>query len=343
MRVSSYLPDPVTAYIEHVGFGKPMRHLARKRQTHASTIKRQIDRITRIEAGSPLVAAALQRANHDWGLWVANLPSADEWNGTCQLILSRLSKRGTLLAWSSGLDTAAVMTSQSSMEPIVLARCASHLAALLQMAGWIVPIDTKSRVYCLKLSPAGRAFLIAQTAEIENQNTPQLKDARHGPQEYDPLEALWRRKSGQGGFQIDPELQKVGLWIRQDAIQTRAKSLKTVLGQGQSSNASEAMAAARLASVIQDLGPGVMPEVVWAYCVTKEPIEELEARLGLPNRSAKALLREALIRAQLIYRRAFETPANPTARPAGDEAILTLLKSRAAQKAGATSDKATKN
>ncbi|WP_299938546.1 DUF6456 domain-containing protein [uncultured Pelagimonas sp.] len=333
MRVPSYLPGPVTAFIEHVGFGKPMRHLARKRAAHASTIKRQIDRITRIEAGSPLVAAALQAADRDWGLWVANLPSEDEWNSTCQLILSRLSKRGALLAWSSGLDTAAVMNSQSGMEPTVLARCASHIAALLQMAGWIVPIDAKARVFCLKLSPAGRAYLITETAEIENQNTPQLKDARHGPQEYDPLETLWQRQNRQGQFKIDPELQKVGLWIRQDAIQTRAKSLKTVLGQGESANSSDAMAAARLASVIQDLGPGVMPEVVWAYCVTKEPIEELEARLGLPTRSAKALLREALIRAQLVYRRASETPSNATAQT-GDAAILTLLKSRAAQRAG---------
>lgn len=333
VRVPSYLPDPVNAYIEHVGFGKPMRHLARKRDTHASTIKRQIDRITKIEASSALVAAELQRADVDWSAWVQDLPSADEWNTTCQLILMALSKPGTLLAWSSGLDTAAVMNSQGTSDPIILARCQCRIAALVQMAGWVVPIDTKSKVLCLKLSPAGRAYLIAHTAELENQKTPQLKDARHGPQEYDPLEALWRRKPGQGGFKNDPELQKVSLWIRQDAIQTRAKSLKTVLGQGQNTNASEAMAAARLASVIQDLGPGVMPEVVWAYCVTKEPIEELEARLGLPNRSAKALLREALIRAQLVYRRVFETPSNPTAQT-GDETILTLLKSRAAQRAG---------
>ncbi|WP_299933327.1 DUF6456 domain-containing protein [uncultured Pelagimonas sp.] len=335
MRVPSYLPGPVTAYIEHVGFGKPMRHLARKRAAHASTIKRQIDRITRIEAGSPLVAAALQEADLDWGLWVDNLPSADEWNSTCQLILSRLSKRGALLAWSSGLDTAAVMTSQSSMEPTVLARCASHIAALLQMAGWIVPIDAKARVFCLKLSPAGRAHLITQTAEIENQNTPQLKDARHGPQKYDPLETLWQRRHQQGQFKIDPELQKVGLWIRQDAIQTRAKSLKTVLGQGVRANASEAMAAARLASVIQDLGPGVMPEVVWAYCVTKEPIEDLEVRLGLPARSAKALLREALIRAQVVYRQAFDR-SELVQVEIGDSSNLPLLRLRVAQRGSKT-------
>ncbi|PYG29955.1 DUF6456 domain-containing protein [Pelagimonas varians] len=335
MRVPSYLPDPVTAYIEHVGFGKPMRHLARKRDTHASTIKRQIDRITKIEASSALVAAALQEADLDWALWVENLPSADEWNSTCQLILMALGKPGTLLAWSSGLDTAAVMKSQSGTELTVLARCASRIAALLQMAGWIVPTDAKAKVYCLKLSPAGRAHLIAHTAEIENQQTPQLKDARHGPQEYDPLETLWQRRHRQGQFKIDPELQKVGLWIRQDAIQTRAKSLKAVLGQVGRANASDAMAAARLASVIQDLGPGVMPEVVWAYCVTKEPIEELEARLGLPNRSAKALFREALRRVQKIYLFAFSEECiqeQTLADRKGQDEVLKMLKVRASQR-----------
>jgi len=243
------LPVPVQNYLIHTRKGTSIRALARARNTHASTIQRQVRRIE-AKRDDPLIDAALdalplvafdpQAANPqgDERMTVLTVDIEKE----ARRVLRRLCETGAVLAINAGLDKAVVLRITDQGAPIRTAVVDQDVAQIFALKDWIA-IKRKGRVTTYEITHAGRGALKRLVADEKSSREPvagfaeaatpfadQHRDlggrkipnaeGRVQPVRFNlaesPLAVLARRKEKDGSYFLTPEMVDAGERLRED-------------------------------------------------------------------------------------------------------------------------------
>lgn len=335
----SWVPEGAQHYIAHTEGGEPIRALARAAGCHASTILRQIRKIE-LRRDDPLIDSALQQLSNLSGFREQShgdtaehsttiLPSDEAFDREAMRVLRRLCEPGAVLAVAPELAKAVVVRDAQGGNSTRTAIVSTQIAQAMALNNWIVS-SAKGRIARYHVTPGGRAALAdllanygdAVAERAEGQEVSQ--SSGHGVAEdtsprpryslgETPLMALSRRRNPDGSPFLDDALVNAGERLREDFELAQMEGQVTqnwdhFLTPGASSGRQgsgpmghgPAAARARVGAAFSDLGPG-LSDIVLRCCCYLEGLETAEKRLGWSARSAKIVLRIALIRLQKHY------------------------------------------
>lgn len=308
-----WLPTAVRHYVQHTEAGLTIRQLARGAGCHASTVMRQIRRME-ARRDDPLVDAALRRLSGREG---AALP--ERLDPEALRVLRRLSEPGAVLAVADGMQKAVVVRETGAGTQVRTAVLDAAMAQAMALKDWIACRKT-GRVAQYAITGAGRAALARQAsppagmaeAAAPFEDAPARPRApRYGPAEA-PIQALARRRDGQGRPFLSDSLVAAGERLREDF---ELAQLDGRQGQdwsrfltggvagglpGDGAVSGPGAARARLAAALADVGPG-LGDVALRCCCYLEGLETAEKRMGWSARSGKIVLRIALQRLRRHY------------------------------------------
>lgn len=254
-------------------------------------------------------------------------------------ILRRLCETGAVLAVAAEMEKAVVVRDTANGGTARTAVVDAELAQAMALKEWIRPMQT-GRVVRYQITPAGRAALAEMTqpqttpsgmgfceaqapfandhieewheTEQVGAEPPRKQRMRYAAIES-PLAALARRKDKDGKPFLADALVHAGERLREDFEVAQMASRTTqnwdnflVAGTGNPSGSSmdagttAQEARARVAAALTNLGPG-LSDIVLRCCCYLEGLEAAEKKLGWSARSAKIVLRIALIRLSRYY------------------------------------------
>ena len=251
-------------------------------------------------------------------------------------VLRRLCERGALLAVAPELDRAVVVREGEAGAGLRTAVVAKSVAQAMALKDWIAPCGA-GRVIRYRITAAGRAVvsedlagdaivedpapqggfaeaqmpfdtpLAAREAAAEDEEA-RMRRMRHCLTES-PLAVLARRRDKSGAPFLSEPLVHAGERLREDFELGQADARVTqdwdrfLAPGGQGRGAHDfgpSEARDRVAAALADLGPG-LSDVVLRCCCHLEGLETVEKHLGWSARSAKIVLRIALIRLKRHY------------------------------------------
>ena len=321
------LPAGVALYLRHIASGQSLRALAREQGCHASTILRQV-RKQENRRDDVLVDRAMARRDSDLrqpihtnqkgntDMTPSTQHRAPPISGQDQTLalmpyLQHLSGPGALLVVASEMPKAVIMREDVTGQTHRLAILDRELAEDMALRDWI-RCTKPGRVACYGLTAAGSAALRTHQALTEDDTGP--RRGRYGQAES-PVSILARRRDKDGMPFLSVALVHAAERMREDFVTAGLSSLPlqpvdafvTALEaqpDPSPNTATPATLAARrrVASVLQELGPG-LGDVVLRCCCHLEGVETAEAALGWSARSGKIVLRIALHRLRLIHDR----------------------------------------
>ncbi len=265
---------------------------------------------------------------------VTDMPRARVLRGEAQRVLGRLCETGAVLAVSEAMETAVVVRDGGG-EATRTASVSKEIVEAMALKDWI-SCTNSGRVLRYTITPMGRTALSEFVAEAENsasgfsdaqagfapstrpcQTT--RKQVRTGPQRVrfnmaeSPLVALSRRRDKSGAPFLSGDLVGAGERLREDyelaqmapqigtnwARFLAAPSQGTYRPDTDVASGQEA-ARARVVDALGYLGEGLC-EIVLRCCCFLEGLEAAERQLGWSARSAKIVLRIALMRLREYY------------------------------------------
>jgi len=253
-------------------------------------------------------------------------------------VLRRLCETGAFLAVSKGLTKAVVMRQSGKEGQSRTAVLDASVAAALVVKDW-VRCTKSGRISCYEVTPSGRAALkrkLASEAQSTARNgfaeAPSVFSEQHkdwgerviaDPQSRkprsmrvnlreSPLTMLARKKDKDGKTFLSMELLGAGERLREDfelaQIGPRvAQNWERFLTAGGGRNFGSDMggnsaAQNRLSAALKALGPG-LGDIAMRCCCFLEGLERAEKRMGWSARSGKIVLRIALQRLSVHYRK----------------------------------------
>ena len=243
------LPVPVQNYLIHTQSGLSIRALARQRNTHASTIQRQVRRIE-AKRDDPLIDAALDACaqilnnkNSAISQGAARMTMlAVDIDKEARRVLRRMCETGAVLAINAGLEKAVVLRVTDNAAPVRTAVVDQDVAQVFALKDWIA-IKHKGKVTTYEITHAGRAALkrlvtdeksnrelATGFAEAATPFADQHRDlgvrkipdceGRVQPVRFNlaesPLAVLARRKEKDGSYFLSPEMVDAGERLRED-------------------------------------------------------------------------------------------------------------------------------
>lgn len=175
-----WVPDVVRLYLDHTGEGIPIRELARREGTHASTIMRRVRRCE-LRRDDPLVDEALQMLcdeSHDCpkeessqmtvNFRQKNTPINESMlHAEAQRVLRRLAEPGAILAVAHDMEKAIVTRKLENNETARSCVLDRNVAQAFALKDWI-SCSKQGRIATYVITPAGRAAL----KRFGVQNTP---------------------------------------------------------------------------------------------------------------------------------------------------------------------------
>ena len=255
------------------------------------------------------------------------MPDDETMTREARRILRRLCETGAVLAIAAEMEKAVVVRDSAGGSTTRTAVVDRPVAQAMALKGWIATTGSGriSRYYItaagrtaleqlMRQAPAKHGFAEAQTpferADDADDDGPNARRSRYNLAES-PLAALARRREKDGTpfltdrmvqagerLREDFELAQMGERTTQDWNRFLAPSGTT--GAAVFAGSAPAAARARLASALDDLGPG-LSDVVLRCCCYLEGLEAAEKRLGWSARSGKIVLRIALMRLRKHY------------------------------------------
>lgn len=330
----AWVPDAARIYLAHTVGGTPIRAIARAEGCHASTVLRQVRRLE-VLRDDPLIDHALNRLGRmgpgpsgpgsartdDMTITEARTitPSDDLVTREAARILRRMAEPGACLAVAEGMEKAVVVRDAPDGQTLRTAVVEAEIAECMALRGWIGASES-GRIVRYRLRPAGRQALKEMLAEGErsaaDKRDRDAAEAASGRIRYgmadSPLLTLSRRRERDGSPFLDAELVRAGERLREDVELAALGSggapdwtafLETGELAGGFPDTAAGRAARRVASALDDLGPG-LADIVLAVCGRLEGLEAVEQRMGWAARSGKIVLRIAL---QRLYRHNLDT------------------------------------
>lgn len=269
----------------------------------------------------------------------AALPDDETLGAEARRVLRRLCERGAVLAVAPDLDRAVVVREGEAGGGLRTAVVAKPVAEAMALKDWIAASGS-GRVVRYRITAAGRAEVardLCDGADTEEPPVPaegfaeapmafdgpapsreaaaedeeaRLRRMRHCLTES-PLAVLARRRDKSGNPFLPEPLVHAGERLREDfelaqmgprMAQSWDRFLAPARGGDGSggTDTSPAEARARVEAAIAELGPG-LSDVVLRCCCHLEGLETVEKQLGWSARSAKIVLRIALIRLKGHY------------------------------------------
>ncbi|NDV00647.1 DUF6456 domain-containing protein [Pseudoroseicyclus tamaricis] len=328
-----WVPEAVHHYLKHTEGGRPIRALARAADVHASTILRQVRRME-ARRDDPLVDGALRRLAQISAKRVSGkgageaLPGGASFEREARRLLTRLARRGTVLAVARDMDMGVIVSEDETGEVRREATVERGFAETLALRDWIEPQDPAARILRYVLTAAGRAALrdfgpepgfseaqagFRRLGESEESDA-RLRHMRSALAES-PLSGLARRRDRKGKPFLPRPLVAAGERMREDyelsrlgpplqaAWEAHVEAGAPTAFDPPAPPAGDAGAEAareRLLTALEELGPG-LADVALRCCCFLEGMEALERRMGWSARSGKVVLRIALQRLERHY------------------------------------------
>ena len=330
VALPNWVPHGAQNYIAHTEMGLPIRALARQAGCHASTVLRQIRKVE-MRRDDPLIDAALRKLGAASASFSTRMPAQaaskpvypaipDDvtLDREAMRVLRRLCEAGAVLAVAEGLDKAVVVRDGAAGSATRTAIVATDVAQAMALKDWIAA-GARGRITRYHITTAGRTALeglidrfgppagFGEAAQGFIAETDEGFDAGRNrfPLGESPLHALARKRDRKGKpFLADP-LVHAGERLREDFELAQMDIIESqdwdpITGiSDPAPNTRENPAAEdarqRVEVAFAALGPG-LSDVALRCCCYLEGLESVERRLGWSARSAKIVLRIALMR-----------------------------------------------
>lgn len=278
-------------YVAHTEQGRTVRSLAKQQGLHASTVSRQIRRISKLRS-DPTVQLHLEALKE-----VADDNLDDCIAGAMNLtakelqVLSLLTATDVKIILADGLEKAAVVKQEDpDIAPTTLARFPPKDILAIQAQGYLTR-KTIGKLSVFTLSDAGFDALGQK---------PSVERAKVEP----PLTILARRRDGAGHAFLDRELVTAGYHLLEDfrisEFPASVTHYEDILDHPRPTDRAKRAAVDRVVLALQDLGPG-LGDIALRCCCLEQGIEKAEKELGWSARSGKIVLRIALQRLKRHY------------------------------------------
>tara|TARA_R110000782_G_scaffold107889_2_gene196270 strand:- start:196 stop:1305 length:1110 start_codon:yes stop_codon:yes gene_type:complete len=258
------------------------------------------------------------------------MPDDETFSREARRILRRLCETGAVLAIAADMEKAVVVRDGAGRCTTRTAVVDRPIAQAMALKGWIATKGS-GRIVRYHITAAGRTaleqmllrdvphskagFAEAQTpfAEQSEENDGSAETSRQSRRTLaeSPLSALARRREKDGTRFLSNRQVQAGERLREDFELAQMGESTTVNwerfltpGGARPANyqggSAPAVARARVGAALEELGPG-LSDVVLRCCCYLEGLETAEKRLGWSARSAKIVLRIALIRLRKHY------------------------------------------
>ncbi|MEM9968145.1 MAG: DUF6456 domain-containing protein [Pseudomonadota bacterium] len=257
---------------------------------------------------------------------LCDLPDQERLSQEAVRVLRRLCETGAVLAVAAEMEKAVVVREMPGGGSTRTAIVDAEIAQAMALKNWIAASGS-GRIVRYHITQTGRHALTAALNDGADDEKKALAPAM-GPATSDeetgrsriryslgesPLLTLSRRRDSAGTPFLDDALVRAGERLREDfelgqmdegVTQNSADyinhSAKNTPTAGRCGKVGPSAARARVASALTDLGPG-LSDVVLRCCCYLEGLETVEKRLGWSARSAKIVLRIALMRLKRHY------------------------------------------
>jgi hypothetical protein len=331
----SWVPEGAGRYLHHTEAGRSIRDLARGAGCHPSTVMRQIRRVEN-RRDDPLVDAALRRLAAAHFRSRAQGREGPEPAEALRLldrdaapVLRRLSAAGAVLAVAEAMDRAVVVPGTGAESKLAVEKPLAQALALME---WIT-CAAPGKISRYHITAAGRAAYGQMLADAENRARREAEGFAEAQAPFQawpsgsrrprrmrrsryslgdsPLVALSRRRNKDGSLFLDPGLVRAGERLREDfelaqigeqAGRNWDRFLAGVGGQERLDAKTSGAPAARdrVKRALNALGPG-LSDVALRCCCYLEGLETAEQKMGWSARSAKIVLRIALLQLKEHY------------------------------------------